>query len=139
MIKSKQYKRRLTVFGTVSVLVILLFIYNLFSYINLVNNLEKEEKDLQNKLVQLQKENVDLKDEIEKLKNPDYLAGYAREKFNYSKDGELIIRIDENNNPIVEIDSPSVEYRQKIMILLATTLFIIVIVYIILKRKRSLE
>ena len=108
-----------------------------FSYIKLVNDLEKEEKDLQNKLVELQKENVNLKEEIEKLKNPEYLERYARENFLYSKDGEYVIRIDENNNPVVEMDTTNVEYRQKIVIILGAVLFIIVIVYIIFKRKRS--
>ena len=31
--------------------------------------------------------------EVEKLKDPDYVARYAREQFLYSKDGEFNIRI----------------------------------------------
>lgn len=134
---SKQYRRRLTVFGTISLLVVLLFVYNLFSYIKLVNDLENEEKDLQNKLVELQKENVNLKEEIEKLKNPEYLERYARENFLYSKDGEYVIRIDDNNNPVIEMNTTNVEYRQKIVIILGCILFTIIIIYIIFKRKRS--
>ena len=33
------------------------------------------------------------KDDIKKLNDPDYVARYAREKYLYSKNGELIIRI----------------------------------------------
>ena len=55
------------------------------------------------KIVEMQALNVklpDLKDEeealnsdIKKLNDPDYVARYAREKYLYSKNGELIIRI----------------------------------------------
>jgi cell division protein DivIC len=40
----------------------------------------------------------ELKDEINKLKDPEYMARYAREKYLYSKDGELIIRIPDEDN-----------------------------------------
>ena len=39
-----------------------------------------------------------LKSEVAKLQDPDYVARYAREKYLYSKSGEIIIRIPENNN-----------------------------------------
>jgi len=135
----KQYKRRMTLFGTISVIVILIFIYNLFSYISLINKLDKEQKDLENKLVELRKDISDKKEEIEKLKNPIYLAKYARENFLYSKDGEYIIRIDEQERKIDEIEEKT-EYRQKVIMVLSISLILIVLVYMILKiRKRSLE
>ena len=34
-----------------------------------------------------------LKVEVNKLKNPEYVAKYAREKFLYSKDNEYVIKI----------------------------------------------
>ena len=34
-----------------------------------------------------------LNSDVEKLKNPEYVARYLREKFLYSKEGEYIIRI----------------------------------------------
>ena len=36
-----------------------------------------------------------LNDEISKLQDPEYLAKYAREKYLYSKDDEIIIKIED--------------------------------------------
>lgn len=137
---SKHCKRRLTVFGSISILVILLFVYNLISYISSVSALEKKEQDLKNKLVELEKNNVNLKEEIEKLKNPDYLAKYARENFLYSKEGEYIIRIDENDKVVIEMNTEEVENKQRIVVILLGITLSILFIYIIIKiRKRSLE
>ena len=138
-IKTKQYRRRLTVFGGLSCVIIILFIYNLISYISLVANLSNQEKDLQNKLLELKKDNAELKEEIQKLKDPEYLAKYARENFLYSKEGEYIIRIDENNNIVVEYNNKELKNR-KIMMYVLGTLVIVLLLYIIVRiRKRSLE
>ena len=36
-----------------------------------------------------------LKNEINKLQDPEYMARYAREKYLYSKNNEIIIKIEE--------------------------------------------
>ena len=41
----------------------------------------------------LQEQSTQLKSDVNKLQDPDYVARYAREKYLYTKDGELIIRI----------------------------------------------
>ena len=38
----------------------------------------------------------ELKADVEKLQDKDYVARYAREKYYYSKDGEYILRIPED-------------------------------------------
>ena len=45
------------------------------------------------KLEELQKEEEELKADVERLQDPDYVARYAREKYLYSKDGEFIIKL----------------------------------------------
>ena len=37
----------------------------------------------------------ELNDEINKLQDPEYMAKYAREKYLYSKKGEIIIKIED--------------------------------------------
>lgn len=67
--------------------------YNFFSNISLILEINREKEDLENKLASLQDEEDELNSDIKKLEDPEYVARYAREKYMYSKDGELIIRI----------------------------------------------
>ena len=48
---------------------------------------------LKNKLVALKEKEDELQVDADKLQDPDYIARYAREKYSYSKDGEIILRI----------------------------------------------
>ena len=57
--------------------------------------LYKEKEDLQEKMLSLREKEEELKVDVEKLEDPDYIARYAREKYMYSKDGEIILRIPE--------------------------------------------
>ena len=54
---------------------------------------EKEQLSLQYE--QLIEEQEALEKEVIRLQNPEYVARYVREKYMYSKDGELILRIGE--------------------------------------------
>ncbi len=58
-----------------------------------INNKYVEVRELEKKLADLQEKEKELNSEIVKLQDPDYLARYAREKYFYSKDNEIIIRI----------------------------------------------
>ena len=53
----------------------------------------KEKKKFQEELEVLKDTEDELKGQVNKLQDPDYIARYAREKYLYSKDGEIIIRI----------------------------------------------
>ena len=50
-------------------------------------------KQLEEKLVSLNDEKEALEADVERLSDPDYIAKYVREKYLYSKEGELIIRM----------------------------------------------
>lgn len=53
----------------------------------------KEKREFQEELSVLKEKEDELKGQVNKLQDPDYIARYAREKYLYSKDGEIIIRI----------------------------------------------
>ena len=55
----------------------------------------KEKVAFEKELIELKEKEDELKGTVNKLQNPDYIARYAREKYLYSKDGEIIIRIPE--------------------------------------------
>lgn len=68
--------------------------YNLFSNIIAINRMKVEKKELKEKVVSLEEEKKVLESDIKKLEDSDYIAKYVREKYFYSKDGELILRMD---------------------------------------------
>ena len=54
-----------------------------------------EASELEEQLADLKDNEEKLESEINRLQDPEYLARYAREKYFYSKENELIIRIPE--------------------------------------------
>ena len=55
----------------------------------------EEKKELNSKLAALEKQKEVLETDILKLEDADYIAKYVREKYYYSKEGELILRMDD--------------------------------------------
>ena len=70
--------------------------YNFFSNVNQILQMKKEKKELEDRIVELQEEEKTLQSDVQKLEDPTYIARYAREKYLYSKDGELIIRMEDD-------------------------------------------
>lgn len=69
--------------------------YTLFNNLMDLRKLNKELNNLNKKVVILKDEEDSLEADIKKLSDSSYVARYAREKYLYSKDGELIIRMDD--------------------------------------------
>ena len=69
--------------------------YNLINNIMIINDMNLKKKELNDQIVDLGKQKEVLENDILKLEDPDYIARYVREKYFYSKDGELILRIEE--------------------------------------------
>ena len=68
-------------------------IYSIGSILTNVYDMKKETTHLNSKLEEMKEEEDVLKSEVKKLKDPVYVAKYAREKFFYSGDNEYIIRM----------------------------------------------
>lgn len=71
------------------------FIYTLFFNLTEMINNVNESKKLNGEYADSLDEEEKLKDEINKLQDPEYMARYAREKYLYSADDEIIIKIEE--------------------------------------------
>ena len=69
-------------------------LYSIGSVLGDVYNMKNEKKDLSVELDSLKEEEEILKSEVNKLKDPIYIAKYAREKFLYSGQGEYIIKME---------------------------------------------
>lgn len=66
--------------------------------------LNNEKKEKEEEYIKQQEKSDYLKNEIIKLNDPEYLAKLARENYSYSKDGELIIKIDEKVDEEVKVE-----------------------------------
>ncbi len=94
----KRTTKRIFTFGLTSIVLILLVGFTITNVILEIANKYQEKKNLEDKLIALQDKEKELENDVNKLKDPDYLARYAREKYFYSKDGEIIIRIPEEDS-----------------------------------------
>lgn len=91
--KKKQAKKRFFLFLLLYLIVGAVLIQNVGSSFIQIYNKNKEKKQFQYQLTKLKDKEDELKGTVTKLQDPDYVARYAREKYLYSKDGEIIIRI----------------------------------------------
>ena len=93
----KKKARRIVTFGFVSIILIVVITLALGGVFLEIVDKYKEKKDLENKLLLLEDKKKELENNVNKLEDPEYLARYAREKYFYSKDGEYILRIPEED------------------------------------------
>ena len=133
---SRTSKRRLAFFGTLSLIVIG---YAVFSFVYYSVNLLKaknENINLENKLKSLQNDEENLKIEIQKLKDPEYIARYARENYSYSKDGEYIIKLDSSNKNEKQETKENNNYIYYVVI---GCCFIIIVTVLLNKKKKPVK
>ena len=91
--ENKGAKRRLFLWFSVFVLIIFYVSYSTSKYWKEILKNKKEANKLQDDYDKLISEKEVLETDLLKLQDPEYVAKYAREKYLYSKDGELIIKI----------------------------------------------
>lgn len=97
-------KRRLTVFGTASIIAIVYFLFTLSCQVYNLYQLNTKINDLKYQYSSLKEKAEDLKIEINQLNDPEYLAKYARENYSYSKEGEYIIKLKEKQKEIKKVE-----------------------------------
>ena len=95
---SKKAKLRILLFFIIFGGIIGSLSYSFFSNVNKIVSIKKEKQVLNDRIEELTDEEKCLNSDIKKLEDPEYVARYAREKYLYSKDGELIIRIPDEDN-----------------------------------------
>lgn len=90
---TKKDRRRLTVLIMIFIPLLTLFLSNMFSYWSQIYKNIHEKKELDKKYIEVIAKEKMLQSEITKLHDDEYVAKYARERYLYSKDGELIIKL----------------------------------------------
>ncbi len=93
--KGIKTKFRVTFYSILLIITSIVFLSTIYStvskYIKINNEIKEDKSSYKDKL----SEEENLKSEINKLQDPEYVARYAREKYLYSKDDEIIIKIEE--------------------------------------------
>ena len=86
-------KREIVLMTLIFIIVGFILLKSIFETTYQIYEKSKEKKEFTAMLEKLKEKEEELNNTVTKLQNPDYVARYAREKYLYSKDGEIIIRI----------------------------------------------
>lgn len=133
----KASKRRLVFLTPFILFITVYFIFTVGYYGYKLISLKNQQVKLNNDLYKLQAEESRLKNDIQKFKNPEYLARYARENFLYSKDGEYVLKIepkettDSKENTFLEMLESNYIY----IIVIFSTLILLFILFVFKKNK----
>ena len=96
-VKKRKYtvktKSRMVVIFLFFLVVISTLGYTLFLSVSNIINLKMDQAKLEDKNTALEEEEKIIQADIERLQDPVYIARYAREKYFYSKDEEIILRM----------------------------------------------
>lgn len=93
----KKYRLRLIIYVFLMFGILGILTVSCFGYWKQILANRKLKKELETKYSELLSNEEKLEGEVIKLQDPDYIAKYAREKYYYSKEGELIIKIPSNS------------------------------------------
>lgn len=99
----KKAKIRLLWFGPIAIFIIGYSIFTLITTSINLYELDKEEKELNDKLTSLKSDAKSLKSEITKLQDKEYIARYARENYLYTKNGEYVIKLNDDGTKITKV------------------------------------
>lgn len=130
----KATKRRLTVFGTLSMVVIIYFLISSGCQVYNLYKLNTQKNELNEQYTKLKNDAEELEIQINQLHDPEYLAKYARENYSYSKEGEYIIKLNEKEEKIKKIDH---SINKEYIVLGFSGLIILIFIYIIGKGLRK--
>ncbi len=92
----KKLKRRMMILGVSSLIIIVTVSVTIGKYWVTIFEKYKEKKQLETELVSLKEKEKELQLDAKKLQDSEYIARYAREKYLFSKEGEFIIKIPED-------------------------------------------
>ena len=95
--KVTKFKYRLCLFMPACLLVMATVFVSVGSYWVQIAEKYQEKTKLEEDIIVLKEKEEELKVDVERLEDPDYVARYAREKYMYSKEGEIILRLPEED------------------------------------------
>ncbi|MDZ5719494.1 septum formation initiator family protein, partial [Bacillus sp. SXabc123] len=95
--RRKGLYRRLTVFGALVFLTAIVLASSVWSQTSSLSAKEEKKEQLEKELKSLKTKQADLKEEISKLKDEDYVTELARRDLFMSGDGEIIFNVEKKS------------------------------------------
>ncbi|MDO3662533.1 cell division protein DivIC [Bacillus sp. C28GYM-DRY-1] len=95
--RRKGLYRRLTVFGALVFLTAIVLASSLWTQTSSLSAKEEKKEQLEKELKSLKTKQTDLKEEISKLKDEDYVTELARRDLFMSGDGEIIFNVEKKS------------------------------------------
>ncbi|KIO58433.1 MULTISPECIES: cell division protein DivIC [Bacillus] len=95
--RRKGLYRRLTVFGALVFLTAIVLASSIWSQTSSLSAKEEKKEQLEKELKSLKTKQTDLKEEISKLKDEDYVTELARRDLFMSGDGEIIFNVEKKS------------------------------------------
>ncbi len=92
--KTKKEKNRLIIISITMISLLVYFGFNVYSDFSKIKENKTVTNQLKTEYENLLDEEKKLNSEVAKMQDSAYVARYAKEKYMYSSDNELIIRID---------------------------------------------
>lgn len=96
--RERRNQNGLIVFCIACVVVLCSFVMLIWYNMYLIKDLDKQQVALQKEQTQLVEQEDTLKHDVKLLKNDDYVLKLARQRFLYSKDGELVFAISDDDD-----------------------------------------
>lgn len=135
---SKSRKRRLLIMGTASIVAFVFLCINIVNYAYKITSLTQKQKDLLLTYNRLLEEKENLETDIEKFKNDEYLAAYARETYLYTKKGEYVIKIQEKiEEDLEDVDNDINKLNNLKKYVFYTSGVGLIILFVIVLKKKS--
>lgn len=138
MKKNKRFKRRIVLTVPITLTIIVFSLITCVTELIKINNLMVQEKELKAELKDLILTSEQLDIEITKLNDPDYIARYAREKYLYSKDDEIVVII-ESAEQLQEVDNKINKNYLFVGIIGCMVIILFIFVFIFTKKNRKKE
>ena len=92
--RTRKEKKRLFLISLTIILLLVSFAVSIYNNFMQILNNKKEIMILNKEYEKLLDEEKSLSSEVAKMQDPNYIARYAKEKYLYSEEDEIIIRID---------------------------------------------
>lgn len=135
--RNRKANRRILLYLIVLITIVISIFLTFPNYALKIINKYNEKKFLENNLIELKEKQKTLEKEVEQLNDNEYIAKIARQKYLFSKDGEIIIKVDKKQNNQKNSDKIEIKIEEKYKYIIEFVLFLAIILIIKKQNKKN--